>query len=515
MKRQLCILILLCSIAEGYSQRLGFSSISSYGSSRHQADHSLFSNVGEPLIHRKETASLVSCEGLLHYHKANAGFGNFIRVSFYLDANEDGQKDVDEIYLGLGAFAIQDSILFRNAYKEGVTVQAPLGRYTVSYDESGANGWFLTSSEDVTVTLDEENPVATVSFGIFTDLSLSDVQTFICAAPFRCNTKVNYHMVARNQGYVPVVGTAWLRIDERLADVRFIDEPDVVIDSNYVGWNYVLEPSERQEFYYCLMAPGITSEEMLGEVYETQSWATPTTLDTFRLTEVLRCSYDPNDKLVNPDRPDSLGLLRDEIVYTIRFQNTGNDYAEDVVVTDTISEHLDMSTFQVINTSHSDVFSIVSDRNNARIINFTFENIFLQDSTTNEPASHGFIMYKIRPLQDVVEWTEVNNTAHIFFDFNPAIVTNTTSTTLVEEFPTTATHEANRLEVSLVPNPSSGILYTDKIMDKVELLDLSGRLLHRYTKTNKIDLSAYPDGSYLLDLHLDDSHQVKKIMLMR
>lgn len=514
MKNQILFLLLMFVITQAHSQRLGFSDFTAYGKSNTASDHSMYMNIGEPMMQKHMGGELNSCDGLLSSVQANAGNRNFIKVTYFLDDNENGIKDTDEIYLGIGAFTLQDSLLFRNGFKDGVSLLAPAGNYTISYEESGALGWFLTSPEEINVELDEDRPFAAVSFGLYTDESLLDVKTFICAAPFRCNTKVNYHMVALNQGYIKAAGTAWLKIDERLSDVQFVDEPDIVIDSNYVGWNYVLEPSQRQEFYYCLMAPGISDEVMLGDIYKSVCWTLDDELDPFCLNEVLRCSYDPNDKLVNPDRPDSLGLLRDEIVYTIRFQNTGNDYAEDVVVTDTISEFLDMSTFKLINTSHPKEFKIVTDRDNRHIINFTFDNIFLQDSTTNEPASHGFIMYTIRPKSEVEEWTEVNNTAHIYFDFNPPIVTNTTSTTLVEEFPTDAALELKDLGLTIAPNPTSGKLFLDKSVDKVKVFDLNGRLIAEHEQTKQINLNHLSEGTYLIDLYIGDTHQVQKIVVI-
>ena len=56
-------------------------------------------------------------------------------------------------------------------------------------------------------------------------------------------------------------------------------------------------------------------------------------------------------------------------------------------------------------------------------------DINLPDSTSNEPESHGYIKFKVSPQADMVEGTQVENFADIFFDFNDPIRTNTTLTT--------------------------------------------------------------------------------------
>ena len=57
---------------------------------------------------------------------------------------------------------------------------------------------------------------------------------------------------------------------------------------------------------------------------------------------------------------------------------------------------------------------------------FTFDNIMLPDSNINEPESHGFIKYSISPKNTLFPGQTIKNTANIYFDFNPAIITNTT-----------------------------------------------------------------------------------------
>jgi hypothetical protein len=100
-----------------------------------------------------------------------------------------------------------------------------------------------------------------------------------------------------------------------------------------------------------------------------------------------------------------------------------------VIIRDTLDDNLDLNTFELVANSHS-VFTTIKPQD--REVEFYFQNIQLPDSVSNEPESHGFVSYRIRPEEETPLLTELNNTAYIFFDNNPAIVTNTTWSTLYD-----------------------------------------------------------------------------------
>jgi len=139
--------------------------------------------------------------------------------------------------------------------------------------------------------------------------------------------------------------------------------------------------------------------------------------------QVVSCAYDPNDKTeLNGYTENGFILPGDELDYQIRFQNTGTDTAYNVLLVDQISPLLDMASFEMIACSHP-CQTMIDDQRNLHII---FDDIYLADSVVNEPASHGFFRYRINAAEDIVAGDIIENTADIYFDFNPAIVTNTT-----------------------------------------------------------------------------------------
>ncbi|MFM2225198.1 MAG: hypothetical protein RJA07_1400 [Bacteroidota bacterium] len=153
--------------------------------------------------------------------------------------------------------------------------------------------------------------------------------------------------------------------------------------------------------------------------------------DTLHICFPIMSGYDPNVKTAQLNVNDST------INYTIQFQNTGNDTAINIIVRDTLSNQLDVASLQITGYSHQPVTQTFGNK-----IVFNFPQINLVDSSTNEPLSHGFVSFKVKVLPTVTTNSIVPNQAAIYFDFNPAIYTNTTQTSICYH-PSFATINAN------------------------------------------------------------------------
>jgi uncharacterized repeat protein (TIGR01451 family) len=146
-------------------------------------------------------------------------------------------------------------------------------------------------------------------------------------------------------------------------------------------------------------------------------------------THTFCASYDPNDKAVSPQGKTSNGYIKKEdetLSYLIRFQNTGNAPATHVIIHDSLSDKLDLTTFQVTAYSHPYQIEI----KNNKLIKFKFLNIMLPDSGTDYNGSQGYVAFTAKQKASNVLGDVITNTAYIYFDNNPAIVTNTTLNTL-------------------------------------------------------------------------------------
>lgn len=189
------------------------------------------------------------------------------------------------------------------------------------------------------------------------------------------------------------------------------------------------------------------------------------------LSMILGNSYDPNDKTVN--NPEIISPdVDDEMVYRIRFQNTGTAPAQNIYVLDTLDVNLDWSTFELLDATH---YIQVIDLGNG-VKKFNFPNIWLVDSTESYELSQGSLTYRIKENTGNSVGVDIHNTAYIYFDWNPAIVTNTTYNVNA----VLGVSEMNHSNFNVYPNPfSSGIHINSEFeIEEVKLFDVHGRLIY-------------------------------------
>lgn len=233
-------------------------------------------------------------------------------------------------------------------------------------------------------------------------------------------------------------------------------------------------------------------------------------------------SYDPNDKTVYPTGAGASHFITEttDLEYKIRFQNTGNDTAFTVVVRDSISSLLDVSSFSAGASSHAYSYNLYGNG----VIEFTFNNILLPDSFVNEPASHGFVQYKIVQKETNMVGDVILNNADIFFDFNEPIRTNTTFNEIggifldtiiykspYEEEAPNGISEVNNLEIKVYPNPAKNNLYFEFEESQkdvsIELFDLSGKMQQKTVGVNtsklKVTRGNLVSGMYLFKIYTE------------
>jgi hypothetical protein len=226
-----------------------------------------------------------------------------------------------------------------------------------------------------------------------------------------------------------------------------------------------------------------------------------------------RGSYDPNDKAAKPTGVGVEHFIDKNIPldYTIRFQNTGTDTAFTVSIIDTISAYLDINSIQLSATSHP--CNMI--RRDTNVIQFLFENIKLVDSTNNAEASNGFVQFHIQQKNNNALGTVINNNASIYFDYNPAIVTNTIFHTIEENYlridliSSTRNEAYKNIELSVFPNPfndkTSLIIKNAALKNPILiLLDATGKVVDEIHSSNKNDITIYRNqlntGIYIYQL---------------
>ena len=237
-------------------------------------------------------------------------------------------------------------------------------------------------------------------------------------------------------------------------------------------------------------------------------------------------SFDPNDKTGFPMGYGQQHYIEanTDLEYLIRFQNTGTDTAFTVVIRDTLSPHLDPTSIEVGGSSHAMRYELYGNG----ILKFIFDNIMLPDSNVNEPASHGFVKFRIKQRQDLPIGTLIENSAAIYFDYNEPIITNSTYHTIGENF-----IEVNPLNVSnfgsetlpwvhVYPNPfvSKSIFELKNVEGNdfvFHLMDVKGNLVTASNfrgKSFQFERGNLPSGVYFFSiLHKGQSFATGKIVL--
>ena len=206
-------------------------------------------------------------------------------------------------------------------------------------------------------------------------------------------------------------------------------------------------------------------------------------------------SYDPNDKQCH--LPTYLQPSEQEVLdYTIRFQNDGNYPALNVVIRDTISNLLDLSTFRLLASKHPVSYTI--DPNTREVV-FSFNGIQLQSSQDSLEASQGYVSYSLQEASNLALNSVVANTAYIYFDFNPPIITNTTFN--INGF--VGLENKLQEEITLYPNPTNDAFTIKGIAQgEVSIYSITGQFIlqQSFDTHTKIDLSKLQKGMYLVQL---------------
>lgn len=240
--------------------------------------------------------------------------------------------------------------------------------------------------------------------------------------------------------------------------------------------------------------------------------------NTFTRCFEIGVSYDPNNKEVMPAGEGAEGFIpadQPSLTYTLNFQNTGTAKAWNIYVMDTIETDLDINSIEILSASHKmQVYTLPN-----RAIKFMFANIMLPDSTNDEPNSHGYVTFKIKLNPGLAPGTEIENTGHIYFDYNEPVVTNTALNTI--ELPSSVQSISKSSVVRVYPNPAKEnvtVLSNSSSAGIITVTDVLGKTVKEVKTTsektvvNTVDLES---GVYFIKLAQDNVIRTEKIMITK
>lgn len=232
---------------------------------------------------------------------------------------------------------------------------------------------------------------------------------------------------AFNGGCVPVNGQLKLVLDAQTTFSTATIWPNQIIGDTLI-WDYPTMTYDSAHFVPKVRVM-TNIAAVIGDTVRFMTIITPIAGDTDTLNNIksycypIVNAYDPNDKQVYPqgDCSDHFIAYDQRLTYKVRFQNTGNSQAINIVVKDTISALLDVSSVQIVGQSHEPLITTMLPGN---VLNFSFLNINLADSTSNEDESHGYVIFEISPITGISDNAVIENKVEIYFDYNPEVVTN-------------------------------------------------------------------------------------------
>ena len=443
---------------------------------------------------------------------------SLINGTVFLDLDQNGIYNFPEPGLGNMQININPGGFTGWTSSSGVYfVSVPDGSYNISVNTP--LNWQQTTLP-LTYNVNVFNQVSTGNdFGFLHDTTTAFAEITLMASLPRCNAASTYHIRYRNMGAMLAQGEVIFNMDPLVTFVNAYPPPNNVTGNTYT-WEFdSLYPFVDNYTTLNVTMPGAGNVLNSSAIINLRdSSSTILFSDTVYKIQTVACSFDPNDKMAEPTglgAQNAVPLNTSEVDFTIRFQNTGNDTAFVVVLKDTLDADLDLSTFEIIAASHE----MFTQMDPGGILTFTFENILLPDSNVNEPMSHGFVSYRIKPLQPVIDPTVITNTAYIYFDLNPAIVTNTTLTTFSDNLlSVTELNEGGKIKA--YPNPFADeviIEFENKSDAKAELFDYLGRNVRQLSIKNSSSFILKREnlipGLYLLKISTDKSSAIIKLKI--
>ncbi len=359
-------------------------------------------------------------------------------IRVFHDLNGDGISQSNEP--GLANWPVEVPSLGVTVFTNAaglVGMSLPAGSFDLLLVNTNEN-WTSTNSSTQSVTVPGS---MAASFGLIP----SSGETFYVAGPYdgfwdiiHCSNGYEAGVFLNNTGAVALNGSLTMTCSTLYtpeADSYLTIAPDQVAPG-FAQWNInSFEAGSNGLFSFHIDGPGpvnigttynfvfnlVLLDDNGDEIYNV-SWTT---------TPHVACSYDPNDLTASPvgyEAPHFI-LPGERLQYRVRFQNTGNLPAEDVLIVDQIDPTVfDVNSFAPMYGSDSFTACLHDDGT----IDFIFNDIYLADSISDEEASHGFVVYQVDAREDLIPGTVLHNQADIFFDANPAIVTNETYHTIFD-----------------------------------------------------------------------------------
>ncbi|MBX7052012.1 MAG: T9SS type A sorting domain-containing protein [Flavobacteriales bacterium] len=358
-----------------------------------------------------------------------------VRCHVFYDTDGNGVQDPGEVGIHEREIAFSSPYGYHYTNSNGMfTLYCQEGSIEAAISEN-ALIWNPSTPWSQTVIIDASNPVADIYFGMQPNGAQPIVESAITVVSGPCDAIGNHVLTITNTGNTIASGYIEYTFDSLCTFVEASINPEILGTTNHIlKWYFNdLYYGESFTVELSLIAPDYThiGEMMYHELNATITDANGDVVFTNMVVydEEVTCAYDPNSLDELQGHTDSGYVLAgDDLEFEIQFQNLGNAPATNVRIEDQLSSQLDWTSLQPIAVSHP--YEIMIDETG--YLTFTFNGINLPAAASDELNSHGFARFRIRTKENLVAWEVIENTASIYFDFNPPVHTNTTMNTIYD-----------------------------------------------------------------------------------
>ena len=366
--------------------------------------------------------------------KAENHFENYLMGEVFVDENSNAILDTNENAVPNHAIQNLPNSNYSYSNEEGQYFFYDL--FDDQNEVSPASLPFFQSttiSPYIFLNTSQNDSVYEYDFGFVSAQLADSINISLTGGASQCSFSTNYWLNLSNIGGTEPSGVIEMVIDTQVVYVSSSVTPDSIV-GQHLYWRYdSLSYFQDTMIVVEVEMPDFNS---MGDTLQSYVVAHITDglggivfSDTDTLNQILTCAYDPNDKTAIPAGVGSNGYIpleTDWLEYIVRFQNTGNDTAIHVILTDQLDSKFDWGSLQLIASSHPVNITISTEG----LASFAHNFIYLPDSLTDETGSQGFVRYKLRIRNEAqIEGAKIYNSASIYFDYNPPIITNTTINT--------------------------------------------------------------------------------------
>ncbi|MDT0295234.1 BspA family leucine-rich repeat surface protein [Mesonia ostreae] len=435
-----------------------------------------------------ESENCNSISGIILYDENNNGCdSNDAGISDFMVNTNNGEDDI---------FTYSS-----NGYYELGTIGTNFTVSLVNYPS-----YYTVSPPSIDVTFTTSN-TEVADFCVTANQTMKDLNVVLFpTSEARPGFEADYQLVVENIGTQTIANaTVTLDFDDSMQSFVSANVTPASNTASQLTFNITnLQPLTFQTVDLAMQTfqpPTVNGDDILSFTVNVSPSANDFTPNdnTFVYDQTVVNSYDPNDKQVLQGEEIEIDDADEYLNYLIRFQNTGTASAINVRILDTLHPKLDYTTLRPVSASHNYRIEVTNENE----VEFIFDGINLPDEYTNEPASHGFVAYKIKPKSDVAVGDFITGDAQIYFDFNAPIITNMVSTEIIDNLNVSIYDLANN--ISIYPNPTQNTLHIEvknnQEVEQIKIYNLSGlELINIKDNKQQLNLESLSAGIYFIQI---------------